>query len=110
MAKVNINTCTYQDLRQLPGIGQTIADRIWDLRKLGEITPEEFAKIPKLRVTAELLNHLDFDTNILSDHEDVKPSDDRDNYYPQSGSPSDEVQDYEEHGSIKTQEIDDIKK
>jgi DNA polymerase/3'-5' exonuclease PolX len=37
MFKVNINTCAYQDLRALPGIGQAIADRIWELRKEGHI-------------------------------------------------------------------------
>jgi DNA uptake protein ComE-like DNA-binding protein len=37
MFKVNINTCAYQNLRALPGIGQVIADRIWELRKEGHI-------------------------------------------------------------------------
>lgn len=45
--KLNINTCGYEDLRVLPGVGQVIADRIWKLRKQGPIDLETFASITK---------------------------------------------------------------
>lgn len=54
--KININTCAYQDLRALPGAGQVLADRIWDLRKHGHISLEDLATIPKLRITPDLLD------------------------------------------------------
>ena len=101
MVKLKINTCAYQDLRLLPGIGQIIADRIWELRKLGNITPEEFVQIPRLKVTPELLDMIDFG----QDHQYSKPIDDMDNYLAQHLFPYDEVQDYEDHGLQEMQEL-----
>lgn len=57
--KININTCAYENLRALPGIGQVLADRILDLRKPGHISFEDLATIPKLRITPELLDCLE---------------------------------------------------
>ena len=46
MFKVNINTCAYQNLSALSGIGQVIADRIWELRKEGHIDENMLSLFP----------------------------------------------------------------
>lgn len=68
MSKVNINTCAYQDLRALTGIGQVIAGRIWELRKEGHIDENIFATIPRLKFTRELLNCIEFQASSGIDH------------------------------------------
>lgn len=43
--RVSVNTCAYEVLRALPGVGQMLAYRIWECRKQGHITEEDFATI-----------------------------------------------------------------
>ncbi|CAC5372909.1 unnamed protein product [Mytilus coruscus] len=50
MGKVCIHFCGYHDLLSIPSVGQTTADRIWDLRKQGDITPENLVTIPCIRM------------------------------------------------------------
>ena len=76
MLKVNINTCAYQDLRALPGIGQVIADRIWELRKEDHIDENIFAIIPRLSLTRKLLNCIEFGESSVIDHGYAKLSPD----------------------------------
>ena len=76
MFKVNITSCAYQDLRALPGIGQVIADRIWELRKEGHIDENMFATIPRLKLTRELLNCIEFQASSGIDHGYAKLSPD----------------------------------
>lgn len=58
--KININTCDYEDLRVLQGAGQVIADSTWGLGKQSPIDIETFAGIPKLTITSELIEFIDF--------------------------------------------------
>lgn len=60
--KININTCDYEDLRVLQGAGQVIADSTWGLGKQDPIDIETFAGIPKLTITSELIEFIDFFT------------------------------------------------
>lgn len=60
--KININTCDYEYLRVLQGAGQVIADSTWGLGKQGPIDIETFAGIPKLTITSELMEFIDFFT------------------------------------------------
>lgn len=92
--KININTCGYEDLRVLPGVGQVIADRIWELRKQGPIDLETFAGIPKLRITPDLLECIDFLPSLCIDHSYAKPtSDGMEEYFT-------EFQDQDDHGEV----------
>ncbi|CAC5424756.1 unnamed protein product [Mytilus coruscus] len=50
MEKVCINFCGYDDLLSVPFVGQTTADRIWDLRKQGDIIPENLVTIPSIHM------------------------------------------------------------
>lgn len=85
--KININTCGYEDLKVLPGVGQVIADRIWELRKQGPIDLETFAGIPKLRVTPDLLEYVDLLPSLCINHSYAKPtSDGMEEYFTDSGS------------------------
>lgn len=95
--KLNINTCGYEDLRVLPGVGLVIADRIWELRKQGPIDLETFASIPKLRITPELIACIDFLPSLCIDHSYAKPtSDGMEEYFT-------EFQDQEDHGAVNAE-------
>lgn len=74
--KININTCGYEDLKVLPGVGQVIAVRIWELRKQGPIDLETFTGIPKLRVTPDLLEYVDLLPSLCINHSYAKPTSD----------------------------------
>lgn len=59
--KTKINECSYRDLTSLPGIGRATAETILDMRdRLGNLTEEDLAGIPHLRVTPALMELLDF--------------------------------------------------
>lgn len=45
--KVFINFCSYDELLSIPTVGETTADRIWELRKRAEITEEMLASVPQ---------------------------------------------------------------
>ncbi|MEW8548560.1 MAG: hypothetical protein AB2693_34090 [Candidatus Thiodiazotropha sp.] len=60
--KIKINKCSYRTLLDLPGVGRKIADLILQQRDiLGSITAETIRNIPRLQVTQELLDKLDFE-------------------------------------------------
>ena len=105
MFKVNINTCAYQDLRALPGIGQVIADRIWELRKEGHIDENIFATIPRLKFTRELLNCIEFQASSGIDHgyANLSPDDNMGKYLEQAGYIDEgivHIQDYVDQGVV----------
>ncbi|VDI34907.1 Hypothetical predicted protein [Mytilus galloprovincialis] len=50
MDKVCVNFCGYDELLLIPSVGQITADRIWELRKQGDITPEMLVTIPHIRM------------------------------------------------------------
>jgi hypothetical protein len=78
-------------------VGQVIADRIWEQRKQGPNDLETFAGIPKLRVTPELVECIDFLPPLCIDHSYAKPtSDGMDDYFTK-------FQDYEDHGEVNTE-------
>jgi hypothetical protein len=86
MFKVNINTCAYQDLRALPGIGQVIADRIWELPR-------------------ELLNCIEFQASSGIDHGYAKlsPDENMGTYLEQVGYIDEgllDIHDYEDQGEV----------
>ncbi|CAC5410539.1 unnamed protein product [Mytilus coruscus] len=65
MSIVNINTCSNQELLQLPGIGIKTGEQIMDIREgKGFVTESDLATISHLRVTMTLLSRLDFSQNI----------------------------------------------
>ncbi|CAC5366842.1 unnamed protein product [Mytilus coruscus] len=64
MSVVNINTCSFQELLQLPGIGIKTGEQIMDIREgKGFVTESDLATISHLRVTMALLSRLDFSPN-----------------------------------------------
>ncbi|CAC5376135.1 unnamed protein product [Mytilus coruscus] len=64
MSVVNINTCSFQELLQLPGIGIKTGEQIMDIREgKGFVTESDLATISHLRVTMTLLSRLDFSPN-----------------------------------------------
>lgn len=118
--KIYVNTCQYEDLRALPGVGKAIADHIWRYRhEVGPFTEEVFYKIPRLRVTSGLMNLVDFSiTPPRSRYNDDIFDDEGENYpypeqdrvpypdhdYGQSRKSNDiEVQDYYDYGDIETE-------
>jgi len=105
MFKVNINTCAYQDLRALHGIGQVIADRIWELRIEGHIDENMFATIPRLKLTRELLNCIEFQASSGIDHGYAKlsPNENMGKYLEQAGYIDEgilHIQDYVDQGVV----------
>lgn len=56
--KVYINFSSYDDLLSIPMVGETTADRIWELRKRGEITEEMLASVPHIRMK-QIQNYVD---------------------------------------------------
>ncbi|CAC5419267.1 unnamed protein product [Mytilus coruscus] len=61
MSVVNINTCSFQELLQLPGIGIKTGEKIMNIREgKGFVTESDLATISHLRVTMTLLSRLDF--------------------------------------------------
>jgi len=105
MFKVSINTCAYQDLRALPGIGQVITDRIWELKKEGHIDENIFATIPRLRLTRELLNFIEFSesSGIDDGYAKLSPDEKMGTYLEQAGYIDEgllHIQDYEDQGEI----------
>ncbi|CAC5394079.1 unnamed protein product [Mytilus coruscus] len=64
MSLVKINTCSFQELLQLPGIGIKTGEQIMDIREgKGFVTEADLATISHLRVTIALISRLDFSTN-----------------------------------------------
>ncbi|CAG2219631.1 tatD [Mytilus edulis] len=64
MSVVNLNTCSFQELLQLPGIGIKTGEQIMDIRESkGLMTESDLATISHLRVTRGLLSRLDFSPN-----------------------------------------------
>ncbi|CAC5396502.1 unnamed protein product [Mytilus coruscus] len=64
MSLVNINTCSFQELLQLPGIGIKTGEQIMDIRDgKSFVTEADLATISHLRVTMSLIARLDFSTN-----------------------------------------------
>ncbi|CAC5395664.1 ADAM10 [Mytilus coruscus] len=64
MSLVNINTYSFQELLQLPGIGIKTGEQIMDIRDgKGFVTEADLATISHLRVTMALIARLDFSTN-----------------------------------------------
>ncbi|CAC5424914.1 unnamed protein product [Mytilus coruscus] len=64
MSLVNINTCSFQELLQLPGIGINTGEQIMDIRDgKGFVTEADLATLSHLRVTMALIARLDFSTN-----------------------------------------------
>ncbi|CAG2185942.1 CNBP [Mytilus edulis] len=64
MSIININTCSFQELLQLPGIGIKTGEQIMDIREgKGFVTESDLATISHLRVTMALLSRLDFNQN-----------------------------------------------
>ncbi|CAC5421665.1 unnamed protein product [Mytilus coruscus] len=64
MSIININTCSFQELLQLPGIGIKTGEQIMDIREgKGFVTESDLATISYLRVTMALLSMLDFNQN-----------------------------------------------
>lgn len=59
--KVYINFCSFDELLSIPTMGETTADRIWELRKEGDVTPEILATIPHIRMH-KILGYVDFCT------------------------------------------------
>ncbi|CAG2200376.1 unnamed protein product [Mytilus edulis] len=61
MSVVNLNTCSFQELLQLPGIGIKTGEQIMDIRESkGSVFESDLATISHLRVTRGLLSRLDF--------------------------------------------------
>ena len=59
--KVPINSCGFEQLLTLPGVGPKIAKSIMDLRDKGTyIDLETLCLLPYLRLTSELLEMIDF--------------------------------------------------
>lgn len=54
--------------RVLSGVGQVLADRIWDIRKQGNITLEGLRTIPRLKITPEMLDCVEFWSAVHVDH------------------------------------------
>ncbi|CAG2195339.1 unnamed protein product [Mytilus edulis] len=64
MSVVNLNTCSFQELLQLPGIGIKTGEQIMDIRESkGYMTESDLDTISHLRVTRGLLSRLDFRPN-----------------------------------------------
>ncbi|CAG2239075.1 unnamed protein product [Mytilus edulis] len=64
MSVVNLNTCSFQELLQLPGIGIKTGEQIMDIRESkGFVTESDLSTISHLRVTRGLLSRLDFSPN-----------------------------------------------
>lgn len=61
MEKVYINFCSFDELLSIPIVGETTANRIWELRKIGDITLEILATIPHIRMH-KILGYVDFCT------------------------------------------------
>ncbi|VDH99671.1 Hypothetical predicted protein [Mytilus galloprovincialis] len=58
---IKINSCSYEELRLLPGVGNVIADKIMSMREtLGNIQPEHLMEIPRLKITEALIDLIDF--------------------------------------------------
>ena len=78
--KVYINFCAYDELLTLPSVGELTADRIWDLRKRGDITPDILATVPHIRMH-QIHEYIDYtpmcDFN-FSEEEDLDDLDDFD--------------------------------
>ncbi|CAC5404165.1 unnamed protein product [Mytilus coruscus] len=64
MSLVNINTCSFHELLQLPGIGIKTGEQIMDIRDgKGFVTEADLATLSHLSVTMALIARLDFSTN-----------------------------------------------
>ncbi|CAG2211268.1 unnamed protein product [Mytilus edulis] len=81
MDKVCVNFCGYDELLLIPSVGQITADRIWELRKQGDITPEMLVTIPHIRmdVVHQFIDYttlcdVKFVDHVEDDLEDFVPS------------------------------------
>ena len=88
---IKINSCSYEELRLLPGVGNGIADKIMSMREtLGNIQPEHLMEIPRLKITEALIDLIDF-SPVTQQPE-----------YTSQPQFSYEVQDYVDIGEVKT--------
>lgn len=55
---VYINFCSFDELLLIPTVGETTADRIFELRKEGDIIPEILATVPHIRMH-KILGYID---------------------------------------------------
>ena len=60
--KLQINICSFNELRDLPKVGKAIAYKIWELRQAGDITPERLASIPHIQYE-QIKNLIDYTTS-----------------------------------------------
>lgn len=77
--KVYINFCGYDDLLTLATVGKVTADRIWELRKEGNITPEILAQVPFIRMHAiqKYIDYTPLDEFQFQEVDDLKDFDDQ---------------------------------
>ncbi|CAG2191777.1 unnamed protein product [Mytilus edulis] len=88
---IKINSCSYEELRLLPGVGNVIADKIMSMREtLGNIQPEHLMEIPRLKITEALIDLIDFSPVIQQPE------------YTSQPQFSYELQDYVDMGEVKT--------
>ncbi|CAG2188812.1 unnamed protein product [Mytilus edulis] len=88
---IKINSCSYEELRLLPGVGNVIADKIMSMREtLGNIQPEHLMEIPRLKITEALIDLIDFSPVIQQPE------------YTSQPQFSYELQDYVDIGEVKT--------
>ncbi|CAG2245026.1 unnamed protein product [Mytilus edulis] len=88
---IKINSCSYEELRLLPGVGNVIADKIMSMREtLGNIQPEHLSEIPRLKITEALMDLIDFSPVTQQPEYNSQPQF------------SYELQDYVDIGEVKT--------
>ena len=65
MARVHINSATFEELLSIPGVGAKIAAKIWELREdKGILELEDLREVPYMRITEAALESIDFSTSL----------------------------------------------
>ena len=65
MARVHINSATFEELLSIPGVGAKIAAKIWELREdKGILELEDLREVPYMRITEAALESMDFSTSL----------------------------------------------
>lgn len=65
MARVHINSATFEELLSIPGVGAKIAAKIWELREdKGILKLEDLREVPYMRITDAALEAMDFSTSL----------------------------------------------
>ncbi len=76
VTKIKINQCSYRQLLDLPNIGRKLAAAIiYRREQKGNLTEEEFTRIPYLRVTPELIAQIDFEEQDVDTLDDDRTND-----------------------------------